>query len=319
MKVLITGISGLLGSNLAKLAYEAGYSITGISRNPSKLKFDFPVNVKLQDLSDSKLRDDLLYGIDVVIHCAANTQMGSYNNSKQNQLNTNAVKKLIDASIKSKVKRFILVSTANTCAPGDKNKPGTEENKLEISSSNLNYINSKLKAEQIALAAYKDFGLEVLIMHPTFILNPMAGAQSSNKLLHLGLKKKVLICPQGGKNLVDVRDVSQAIVSSIKNGVAGENYILSNRNYSFKEFYKLILKEQNRNAILIPLPRFVLLVLGRLSAIGELITRKPFNLNVSTAKLLNSFQYYDHSKASKHLAYQPRDVRETIKTILSLN
>ncbi len=317
MKILITGISGLLGSNLAQLAYETGYDITGISRNPSKLKFDFPVNAEMQDLSDSELRDDLLHGIDIVIHCAANTQMGSFNNSKQNLINTNAVKNLIDASIKSKIKRFILVSTANTCTSGDKNKPGTEESKLKISPINLNYINSKLKAEQIALSAFEDHGLEVLIMHPTFILNPMLGAQSSNKLLHLGLKKKVLFYPKGGKNLVDVRDVSQAIVAAIKNGIAGENYILSNKNYSFKEFYKLILKEQNRKAILIPLPRFLLIALGKLSEIGERITRRPFNLNVSTAKLLNSFQYYDHSKASNHLGYQPRDIRETVKTKLS--
>lgn len=313
MKILITGISGLLGSCVARDAHNVGHEIVGLSRNISKLKFDFPVELIKQDLTDKKLQDDLLSGIDIVIHCAANTQMGTFQNINQNLVNRNAVKKLIEASINAKVKRFIHVSTANTCVPGNKTNPGNEANKLGISPDNLNYINSKIKGERTVLSAFQNNELDVIIMNPTFIINPFAGNKSSNKLLHYGLNKSVLFHPKGGKNIVDVRDVSKAIIASIKNGKAGENYILANKNYSYKEFYKLVLKEQNRKAILLPIPAILLLVLGGITSIIESISKRPINLNLNSAKLLNSNHYYDYSKAAKDLGFFPRDIRETIK------
>ena len=316
MKVLITGISGLLGSRVARDAYEAGYEIVGVSRNISNLKFEFPVKTKIQDLTDDTLRDDLLAGIDIVIRCAADTHMGSFHNPNQNLLNTKSVKNLIDSSIKFNVKRFILVSSANTCIPGVKNRPGTEENKLEVSSANLNYINSKIKAERIVLSAFQNNKLDVIIINPTFILNPLIDNQSSNKLLDYCLRNSILFYPRGGKNVVDARDVSKAIIVAINNGEVGGNYILSNKNYTYKEFFKLVLKEQKRRAILIPLPASLLLLFGGILTMIEYVTRTPINFNLNSAKLLNSNHYYDYSKAAKHLKFKPRDIHDTIKTKL---
>lgn len=314
MKVLITGISGLLGSMVARYAHMKGYEVVGVSRNNSKLKFEFPVKIETLDLTESPLKNSLLFDIDIVIHCAANTSMGTLNNVEQNKLNTDSFQELIDLSIKAKVNRFILVSTANTCVPGNFQRPGNELNKMKISSSNLNYINTKIKAEHILQNAIQNFGLNGIIVNPTFILNPIGNFKSSNKLLHYCLSKSILFYPKGGKNIVDARDVSEAIIATIKNGQVGENYILSNKNYTYKEFYKLVLKEQKRKAILIPLPAWLLLLTGGLSSLVERMFRKPLNFNLSSAKLLNSNHFYSHSKASEHLNYNPRPLHQTIKT-----
>jgi dihydroflavonol-4-reductase len=316
MKVLITGISGLLGGMVARDAHMTGYEVVGVSRNASELKFDFPVKIEVLDLTESPLNDSLLSDIDIVIHCAANTSMGSVHNPHQNQLNTESVQKLIDLSIKAKVRRFILVSTANTCVPGDKQRPGTEANKIEISPSNLNYINSKIKAEHILQYAVQNLGLNGIIVNPTFILNPLASFKSSNKLIEYCLSKSILFYPKGGKNIVDARDVSTAIMAIIENGEIGGNYILSNKNYTYKELYKLALMEQKRKAVLIPIPAWLLLLFGGISTIIERLFRKPINFNLISAKLLNSNHFYDYSKAAEHLDYNPRPIRNTIKTII---
>ena len=315
MKVLITGISGLLGKIVARDIYMAGYEVIGISRNKEKLKFDFPVNIEVLDLTQNPPSESLLSNIDIVIHCAANTQMGSFRNSYQDDLNTKAVKELIEVAIKVKVQKFIFVSTANTCLPGNKYNPGNETNSLKHSSSNLNYINTKIKAEHIVQSAVKK-GLNGIIINPTFIINPLGNAKSSNRLLDYCLKKSILFYPPGGKNIVDARDVSKAIINAIANGIVGEKYIISNENYTYKEFFKLVLMEQKRRAILIPIPSSLLLFMGGFATLIEYLIKKPLNFNLNSAKILNSNHYYDYSKAAQDLDFNPRNIQDTITTKL---
>ena len=315
MKVLITGISGLLGKIVARDIYMAGYEVIGISRNKEKLKFDFPVNIEVLDLTQNPPSESLLSNIDIVIHCAANTQMGSFRNSYQDDLNTKAVQELIEVAIKVKVQKFIFVSTANTCLPGNKYNPGNETNSLKHSSSNLNYINTKIKAEHIVQSAVKK-GLNGIIINPTFIINPLGNAKSSNRLLDYCLKKSILFYPPGGKNIVDARDVSKAIINAIANGIVGEKYIISNENYTYKEFFKLVLMEQKRRAILIPIPSSLLIFMGGFATLIEYLIKKPLNFNLNSAKILNSNHYYDYSKAAQDLDFNPRNIQDTITTKL---
>ena len=317
MNILITGISGLLGSIVALDAVSVGHTVFGISRNPSKLGFDFPVTMRAHDLSKKTLEANWLADIDAVIHCAADTSMGSINHPYQDLINISAVKNLIDASVQSDVKTFIFVSTANTLKPGNISNPGTEEGKQEPSSSRLNYINSKIIAEDIVQQAVKEHNLHAMIVNPTFIINPIAEGESSNVLLQLALEKRILFYPRGGKNIVDARDVSRAILTAIDQGVAGENYLLSNQNYTYKDFFKLVTKEQNRRAILIPIPAFLLTFAGRIASFFERILNKPMDFNVRSAQLLNSNLFYTSQKARNTLNFDPVDLSETIKTKLA--
>lgn len=313
MKVLITGITGLLGSLVAVAIYKAGHQVIGVSRRSSTSMFDFPVEMKALDLTKLPLNESLLDNIDVVIHCAADTSMGSLPNQMQSKLNEASVQNLVDLAIRSKIQRFILVSSANTIVPGTKSKPGIESNKMQISTSNLNYVNSKIKAEAIVLEGVKKKGLKGIILNPTFILSPQNRKQSSNKLLNYGLNNSILFCPTGGKNFVDGRDVSHAIVSAIDKGQIGENYIISNKNYTYKEFFQLIVNEQNRKAKFLTIPAWTLRSFGRISSMVERLFRRPANFNRHSAQFLNSNHFYDHSKASNHLGYAPRPIVETIK------
>lgn len=317
MNVLITGISGLLGSLVAENANRAGYKVFGISRSNSNIKFDFPVTIRVQNLNDSVLKIDLLLDIDVIIHCAAETSFGSINHLNQNLTNITAVKKLVDAAIQSKLSKFIFVSSANTLKPGSVLNPGTEEHKLETSSTQLNYINSKITAEGIVQKAVKNYGLNAVIINPTFIINPLAGDISSNKILKYALEKSILFYPKGGKNFVDARDVSKAILKSIDKGVTGENYIISNQNYTYKDFFKLVIKARNRGAVMIPIPGFLLTFSGSVMTIIERILNKPINFNLKSARLLNANHYYISNKAKDTLDFNPVHLTETIRTKLN--
>lgn len=312
MKILITGITGLLGHAIANEVFSQGHKVMGVSRNNRPVDFGFPVKMFQRDLGQESLDDRFLSGVDVIIHSAADTQMGSLPNKKQDLMNVKAVEHLLKATLKYNIHYFLFVSTANTLMPGTASQPGTEQTRLQISSSVLNYIRSKIKAEKLVLQAVKKHGLNGLIFNPTFIFNPNVGRVSSNKLLDFALKSPVLFYFRGGKNIVDARDVAKAMMNAMEKGRAGESYLLAGKNYTYKEFFQRVLKIQNRKAILVPVPGWFLWFAGAILSAVERIVRKPFELNLRTARMLNANHYYDNSKAVKELDFQPRKIKDII-------
>lgn len=178
--------------------------------------------------------------VDIVIHCATNAEMGAFRNKRQETTNIDAVEELIKVAKRIKVKRFVYISTANTLQPGTSNKPGTEKNGTRYRASLLNYIKTKIKAEDKLIKAFKDDLFPVIVLNPTFMLGPESYHLSSMKLIYMAMKNKIALCPKGGKNIVDVRDVAEGVVSGINKGQIGEKYLLCNTNHSYKEILKTI-------------------------------------------------------------------------------
>ena len=52
---------------------------------------------------------------------------------------------------------------------------------------------------------------------------------SSGKIILMGLNKKLLFHPPGGKNFVHVRDVAKGLISCLEKGKNGERFVLEKR------------------------------------------------------------------------------------------
>src|SRR5690606_10400587 len=74
MTVLVTGISGLLGTNLTLLLLEQGYQVKGVVREVKAMPFsDHPRFTMIQSELTGNLETHL-NGVDCVIHTAAVTR-----------------------------------------------------------------------------------------------------------------------------------------------------------------------------------------------------------------------------------------------------
>ena len=73
--ILITGISGFVGSHLAKDAAQAGYTVRGLVRPTSNTSvFSLPEDrIVRGDLTDPDSLKPAVEGVDAVVHCAATT------------------------------------------------------------------------------------------------------------------------------------------------------------------------------------------------------------------------------------------------------
>lgn len=160
MKVLITGGAGFIGSHVAELFCNEGHDVTVID----DLSFGY---VKFVDkrakfinasLSDRKLLNKLLKGIDIVVHLAASSiirysfedPVGYYQNNVINGLN------LLEAMRENKVSKIIFSSSASVYGEPIRIpvKESDPTNPITV------YGSSKLAFEKALEVYYRNFHIE---------------------------------------------------------------------------------------------------------------------------------------------------------------
>jgi GDP-L-fucose synthase len=120
-KILVTGASGFIGSQLVNYLLDKGYSniyTTTFSRNISHM-FEQRVYNTIGDLRESAFCNLITQGMDVIFHCAANTSNAL--DTKENPLlhvtpNIEMNVNLMEQSWRNGVKKFIFISS-NTVYP----------------------------------------------------------------------------------------------------------------------------------------------------------------------------------------------------------
>lgn len=115
MRILVTGISGLSGSIIAKRLATAGHFVIGTSRRVndkvSELKALKEFELINTDIVDIDKYIKSIERLDVVIHCAATSPSSDVSYDKMIYDNVYATRSLIAAAIKLKVQKFIFFSS----------------------------------------------------------------------------------------------------------------------------------------------------------------------------------------------------------------
>ncbi|PKP53588.1 MAG: dihydroflavonol 4-reductase [Bacteroidetes bacterium HGW-Bacteroidetes-1] len=304
--VFVTGINGLLGTNLTHLLIKEGYHVKGLIRD--KKSFMGNHNSGLQ-LVEGELFDDLtklLYDVDYVVHIAAITSQNLLDFTDYWKINCNATIQLFLAAAKCRVKRFVFVSTANTLGYGSIENPGNESDPVRLPFSNSFYAQSKMVAENYLLSHPQK--METIIVNPTFMLGAFDTKPSSGKIILMGWRKKVIFYPPGGKNFVHVEDVADGIIKCIEKGRNGEKYILGNENLSYEEFFKKLNHVASQRPVMVKIPETVLTGIG---FFGELLKafRIKTNLSLVNMKIICTNNYYSNNKSVAEIGihYRPVD------------
>ena len=223
-KIFITGITGFLGRHVARKCAMEGHQVIALVRNKKITisNFDFNVGICHGDLTAVGSYKKELEQAEVIIHCAADTRMFAFKNKQQEAINVKSVKDMIDVAKNTNLQRFIFISSANTIIPGTENNPSIEINRNKKNSNNLPYINTKIKAENLLIQEYENEKFPSIIFNPTFMLGPDDYSLSSGKLILTMMKNKNFLLAGGGKNVVDIRDVSDVVYNAISSGKCGE-------------------------------------------------------------------------------------------------
>ncbi len=312
MRILITGVTGFLGNNLARTLLQQGHQVVAAIRHSSDRK-------TLDGLDLERLEIDLnnhadvsmaLENVDVVVHAAAMIQLGWTKLDASRRVNVDATSRIAESARRKGV-RMIYVSTVDALGAATEHEPG-DETKLNPPKPACSYVVSKREAESAVILEVSN-GLEAVIVNPGFMVGPYDWKPSSGEMMLAIEKHFIYYAPAGGCSVVDVRDVADGIVSAITHGQTGQRYILGGENMSYFELWTLMAKVMERRAPKRRLPNWLAATVGKVGDCSSKLLRNELPINSAAVRLGQMFHYYSSEKAKRELGYKIGSVDDALR------
>jgi len=315
MRVLVTGADGFLGNNIVRELLVRKYEVKAFlqpNRDVHTLD-NLPVNKVYGNLLEAETIQTAAQGCDFIIHAAANTSIWPARSESIWQVNYEGTVNVIEAALKAGVKRLISIGTANSFGNGSLNDPGDENSPFTAGKYGLDYIDSKLKAQDTILAYVEKHDLNAVILNPTFMLGPYDTKPSSGALLLALYQQKVPGYTTGGRNFVYVKDVATAASNALTMGQSGQCYIMANENLSYKAFNQMVADELSIKPPKLRIPKPIILLYGLISEFIAKITGKTPAVSYTIARISLDTNYYYAAKAVKELNMPQTPIHTAIK------
>lgn len=319
---VVTGATGLLGSNLALELLAQGHRVRATRRGTSKVDFleGHAIEWVPGELSDEKALTEAFRGADVVFHCAAAVTVRRVPTKETIATNVEGTRHVVAAVRAAGVKRLVHCSSVVAVGVSEDDTPCTEGARWNLPEHGLadGYAVTKRESELLVQAAAKD-GLDAVIVNPTFMIGPYDARLSSGKMVVAIVNREVPGQVPGFNNFVDVRDVAKGMVLAWQKGRAGERYILSGTNLPYTEFGALVSRVAGTKPITRTLPRWLAEAAGRVGDAMEVVapSREPLVNRCTIAwAYCRGFQF-SSEKAKRELGYQVSPLEPAVKDCIA--
>jgi dihydroflavonol-4-reductase len=241
--VLVTGVSGHLGSWVAIKLLQAGYKVNGTIRHlrragevEQSIYRQIPAANRLALFAADLQRDggweEAASGCSYAIHVASPMPIGEY---KAQDLITPAregTRRVLEAAQHAGLKRVVLTSSASAALPalGSADRL-TEANWTSRPDKPIyQYPRSKVLAEQDAWSFVQQHApdLQLVTILPGLIQGPIIGAHpSAGGIVGMMLSGKMPAVPRVGFTVVDVRDLADLHIDALTSPAAAGQRVLA--------------------------------------------------------------------------------------------
>ncbi len=303
-KVVITGVTGFVGSNLNSYL-KSDFKITGISRKSDKdiIKYD-------------ELSLDILNNQKAFIHLAgkAHDLKKTSDDKEYFEVNTELTKKLFNQFLESDCETFIYMSSVKACADEVVGELTEETTSNPVTA----YGKSKLAAEQYILSKELPKGKRIYILRPCMIHGPN---NKGNLNLLYNFVSKGIPYPFGKfknqRSYVSVENLCFIIKELINNTtIANGIYnVADDQALSTTSLVSLIAKVIDKPIKILKLPKRVVVFLAK---IGDVI---PIPVNSERLQKLTENYIVSNKKIKKAMGLElplsvERGITKTIKSFI---
>ncbi|MDT5124210.1 MAG: hypothetical protein QOC96_3692 [Acidobacteriota bacterium] len=314
-KTLITGGTGFLGSTLVHQLVENGAKNLRVMATaiPSWLA-ELGVETIEGSITNAETVARAVEGVAEIYHLAGRVSREQTDAREMYAVHVDGTRLLCDAARAGDVKTIVLASTSGTIAvreKGDGIPDETSAQPVDII-ARWPYYASKLYQERTALERFNGTGRRLVILNPSLLLGPNDERLSSTKVVLDFMARKISATPTGGLSFVDVRDAAAAFRAAMKDGRAGERYLLGSANWTFDKFFSRLERLTKVRAPRLSLP-------SKLAVTGSQIINALYKqwdkappVEAAAVEMAEYFWYLDSSKAERELRFSPRDPGETL-------
>jgi nucleoside-diphosphate-sugar epimerase len=309
MKCFLSGISGFIGSNLARQLTKDGQTVNAIIRGELNYDWEDIPGVKFfrSDLHDKEALKMAMDGCETAYHLAGFARPWSKDPGDFYRINVEGTVNVFNAAMETGVKKVVLTSSAATMSPSGDHRPVDEAYPRSIPYFN-SYEVTKAQAEQKA-REYCEKGLHVVTVNPSRVYGP-GPINPSNSITRMiaGYKKgSWRIIPGDGKmtgNYVFIDDVVNGHILAAEKGRAGERYILGGENLTFDQLFEILAKLTGRKRMMIHLPLGVMTVAAKLMEWQSPLTGLPPAITADFVKKYMNHWSLSSDKAISELGYK---------------
>ncbi|WP_339925774.1 NAD-dependent epimerase/dehydratase family protein [uncultured Cyclobacterium sp.] len=318
-KILITGITGLLGSYLAK-SYAGKAIISGLKRPKSSTALLGNLSSQIKwfegEITDVELLIEACKEQDMVIHAAG---MVSFDESKKEallQTNTQGTACLVNAMLTTNCKKLVFISSV--AALGRDAIPRINENQKWVNSPlNTPYAISKHLAELEVWRGAQE-GLEVMVFNPSILLAKVSDERSSSQIYRYVLEGNRYY-PIGDVNYIDIRDAVSLITTTIASASWGNRYIISKEAISYEKFFTEMALEFKLKPPKKPLNNLVAKMVINWSMLYNYFAKNKIPVTRQTIQSAQTKIEYDNTKINELTKYTYTSLRDTFKWAKSIN
>lgn len=242
MKALVTGATGIVGSNLVRALLDDGHEVRVLLRpsSDSIALRRLPIERWSGDVLKEKSLIGVADGCDVVFHAAAIFAYSGYTRDELDEIAVHGTRNVLSAAADARVKRVVL--TSSTVVLGSSTAPDVRDEDSPLDDAYpSSYTLSKLRQEQSALEIARDLKLDVVRVCPGLTIGPNDYRLSpSNGAIVNYLNDPMRSTFRGGCNLVAASDVAAGHIIAALHGDAGRRYVLGGSNLYWYDVHRLI-------------------------------------------------------------------------------
>ncbi|MCY1151950.1 MAG: NAD-dependent epimerase/dehydratase family protein [Sphaerochaetaceae bacterium] len=310
---LVTGSDGHLGSWIVRKLIKKGKTVRGLRLPNSTLKTPIIENVFYGDITNKEsLKDFFNLEKAKVIHTAGIINVTNKMTKKLYDVNVEGSINILELCKEHHFPLTYISSVHSFCA-----RKGFVDEKSEINPQKVIGPYAITKATTTLIMEKERENIDINIVFPSGILGPKDyGHNHLNSVIEDRVNGKLYAYLEGGYDMVDVRDVASFVVKLATSKITNENYIITNKFISVKEFLDKIGYMIKDNKHLVKIPYNLAKILAPLSEAYYKIIKRPALFCSYSIFTLTHSPMFSHEKATFSLKYYPRKIDKTISDVI---
>jgi len=258
MKILVTGASGFIGTQLSETLANSGHQVRCTARSLAP-NSSTTCEVITCDLESADNLDHLTVGCDAIVHLAGRAHVMSDDPATSESLylsaNVAVTKKLAQSASRTGVKRMVLMSSVKV--NGESTNIDTPFTSQDTPNPQDPYGRSKTQAEQALWEVASSSGLEGVVIRPPLVYGPGVRANFASLI---GIVNRGIPLPLGSiqnkRSFISIDNLINSIATALQSSNAsGQTFLVSDGNdLSTPDLIRSIASALHKSPLLIPFP-----------------------------------------------------------------
>ncbi|HVI04327.1 MAG TPA: NAD-dependent epimerase/dehydratase family protein [Enhygromyxa sp.] len=320
-KVLVTGASGHLGSNLVRALLADGQEVRVLyqARADNRSLDGLDVEKAEGDLRDPESLRRAVAGVARVFHVAAKISTATATVAEQRllyEINTIGTRDLLRASMDAGVSRVVLTGSFSSTGfdLDDPSKPSDETLPFYPFGYAMPYSHTKALAEHELLKACAE-GLDGVIATSCGIIGPWdyLPSRMGGTICDLA-NGKLKAYVEGGFTWMRAADIARGHMLAMERGRKGQKYLFATEFMLISQLFETVMDVAGMKRKLVEIPIDLVGTVAQIysGTLARFFPKASQRLTPGSIAVLKARRRVDISKSRRELGYEPTTMREAI-------